>query len=319
MVIKQPLIRRRSRTITIIGIAASIITSILLSYYFIILLNHYPSSISTTTTTTISSNRELDNFGIRKLYPSKVGGEEWYINMKNILSDSRAKFCCGTPGVAKNSDGSWKITNTKVRYAAYPSTGIDRSNIDTQDHSIWAARGYIQAPNDWKNVEMTGYVKVNAYNRNDNFAWYSRGADHRNSMPCLGSSMKGDLYYEGQTRYAKEQWHVSYGKIPKEQSTDPLKGTWIGFKYILYNFEQNGKTVLKMESWLDKNNNGIWIKVNENIDSGGWMSDSGDTKCGGTPDQIITWGGPEATFRWDDATDVDIKYLSVREIQPPLR
>ena len=33
--------------------------------------------------------------------------------------------------------------------------------------------------------------------------------------------------------------------------------------------------------------------------------------------QIITWGGPIATFRWDGATDVDIKNFSVREIQPP--
>lgn len=42
------------------------------------------------------------------------------------------------------------------------------------------------------------------------------------------------------------------------------------------------------------------------------------TQCGGDPDQIITWGGPVATFRWDSATDVDIKNFSVREIQPPL-
>ena len=27
-------------------------------------------------------------------------------------------------------------------------------------------------------------------------------------------------------------------------------------------------------------------------------------------------GGPIATFRWDDATDVDFKFLSVREIDP---
>jgi hypothetical protein len=28
----------------------------------------------------------------------------------------------------------------------------------------------------------------------------------------------------------------------------------------------------------------------------------------------ITWGGPLATFRWDSASDVDFKWLSVREI-----
>jgi hypothetical protein len=30
----------------------------------------------------------------------------------------------------------------------------------------------------------------------------------------------------------------------------------------------------------------------------------------------ITWGGPIAVFRWDNANDVDFKWLSVREIQP---
>jgi hypothetical protein len=27
-------------------------------------------------------------------------------------------------------------------------------------------------------------------------------------------------------------------------------------------------------------------------------------ECSVKKDQIITWGGPIATFRWDDATDV---------------
>ena len=34
----------------------------------------------------------------------------------------------------------------------------------------------------------------------------------------------------------------------------------------------------------------------------------------GRADQIISWGGPIATFRWDSANDVDFKSMSVREI-----
>ena len=34
--------------------------------------------------------------------------------------------------------------------------------------------------------------------------------------------------------------------------------------------------------------------------------------------QIISWGGPIATFRWDYADDVDFKNFSIREIEPPL-
>jgi hypothetical protein len=79
--------------------------------------------------------------------------------------------------------------------------------------------------------------------------------------------------------------------------------------------QQDGKTVVKLEIWVDPNNTNTWQKVYDLIDSGGLGSDG--SKCGGAPDQIITWGGPIAVFRWDNANDVSIKDLSVREIQPP--
>jgi hypothetical protein len=69
------------------------------------------------------------------------------------------------------------------------------------------------------------------------------------------------------------------------------------------------------ENWLDNNNDGNRAKIYEYRDTRGWGNQG--TQCGGDPDQIITWGGPVATFRWDSATDVDIKNFSVREIQPP--
>jgi hypothetical protein len=74
-----------------------------------------------------------------------------------------------------------------------------------------------------------------------------------------------------------------------------------------------------MELWMDKNvdglQNGPWERVYQTTDTGSW-GDEGE-ECGGTSDQIITWGGPIETFRWDGATDVHIKWFSVREIQPP--
>jgi hypothetical protein len=78
---------------------------------------------------------------------------------------------------------------------------------------------------------------------------------------------------------------------------------------------ENNKVVVKTESWLDTNINGNFVQVDENIDRGGWGTE--DVVCGGAPDQIISWGGRIATFRWDSATDVDFKNLSVREIVPP--
>ena len=127
--------------------------------------------------------------------------------------------------------------------------------------------------------------------------------------------MKGDVFFSGKVRFAKEQWHVSYVFTSLKTATSSIVDKWVGIKFVVYNFVENGKLVDKTELWMDTNNNGNFVKVNENVDRGGWGTE--DTECGGAPDQIITWGGPITTFRWDTATDVDFKNLSVREIVPP--
>jgi hypothetical protein len=290
----------------------------------------------------------VDKFGIEKLYPTKTdGGEEWYMNMLNPLYDERFepintildKTSYPFYTLTKNTDdddGSWKITSTtpetKVRMHVFTSTGYNQSKIATYDHSDLATKGYMQSPNDWKNIEMTGYVKLNDnFDSNEKFQWFNRGGIHYtstepNSQPCEGVGYKGNLFYSGDVRFAKEQWHVSYEFTEKKEkkvsaSDSSIDGKWIGYKFVLYNIEQNNnknnngkKTVVKMENWLDMDNDGKdWVKVDEYLDDGGW-GDKGE-ECGGAPDQIITWGGPVATFRWDNARDVDFKNLSVREIE----
>ncbi|HEX9319657.1 MAG TPA: discoidin domain-containing protein [Nitrososphaeraceae archaeon] len=256
-----------------------------------------------------------DKFGIKKLYPTKSGGEEWYMNMANPQGDSRFN---PQNTITKNSDGSWKMKSSKVRMGVYTSSGYSSSKIPTIDHSKILAKGYMMAPNDWKNFEMTMYTKVNTAGSDDNFAPYGRGGRHTGGgypEGCEGSAYKGDIFFSGKVRFAKEQWHVSYVFTDYKTGTSSIKGKWIGFKYVLYNFQLNGKTAVKMELYLDKNNDGNFVKVDEAVDKGGWGNTGGE--CNGAPDQIITWGGPIATFRWDTATDVDFKNLSVREIQPP--
>ena len=56
----------------------------------------------------------------------------------------------------------------------------------------------------------------------------------------------------------------------------------------------------------------IGQKVYEGGDSGKWGRSGAE--CQVKADQIITWGGPIASFRWDFARDVDFRNLSVREI-----
>jgi F5/8 type C domain-containing protein len=258
-----------------------------------------------------------DPFGIQKIYPTKAGGEEWFMDMTDG-KDPRSS----PPSLTKNSDGSFKVGSSKVRYGVFTTDGYNPGQIDTLDHGTIAQTGFMQSSKDWKNVEMTGYVKVNSGQSGENFAWYARGGRHTgdgNPEGCEGVAYKADLGYDGRTRFAKEQWHVSYDFTDHKNPMSSIEDKWVGFKGIMWNMVHNGETVVKMEIWVDKNEDGKqdgpWVEVDENTDSGGW-GNSG-SECGGASDQIITWGGPIATFRWDGATDVDIKNFSVREIQPP--
>src|SRR5688500_2157160 len=264
----------------------------------------------------VNSDPGTDIFGIKKLYETKNNGEEWYLNMNNPTSDSRFN---PQNTITRNPDGSWKMKATQVRMAVYTSTGYDGDDIPTLDHSEIAANGYMLRPNDWRNFEMTQYVKVNTSPSDDNFSPNGRGGRHTGDgtppVGCEGSSMKGDVFFSGKVRFAKEQWHVSYVFTSLKTPTTSIEDKWVGIKFIVYNFVQNNKVVVKTELWLDTNNSGNFVKVDERVDNGGWGTEG--VECGGAPDQIISWGGPITTFRWDTATDVDFKNLSVREIIPP--
>jgi hypothetical protein len=119
----------------------------------------------------------FDKFGIKEIYPTKPGGEEWFMNMLDPNNDAST---INTPKMTQNADGSWKVgfdninnnqeqiipiqsTGTccqdEVRYGILTSSGYDDNKI-VIDQKEFERRGYMQSPNDWKNVEMTGYAKL---------------------------------------------------------------------------------------------------------------------------------------------------------------
>ncbi|MGA9521939.1 MAG: carbohydrate-binding protein [Myxococcaceae bacterium] len=256
----------------------------------------------------------VDRFGVTMLFPSKEGGEAWFLADE---ADTDPRFDPQDP-ITRNADGSWKMQTDQVRMNVMTSTGYDPTSISTYNRDELAARGYMQSPKDWKNVEITGFVKLNqASDETDNFAWYARGGRHNDDNGgCEGSAYKGDLHFDGRTRWAKETWHVSYEYTDYQTATTSIVGRWVGFKAVIYDTTVDGKKTVKMESYLNDNGDGVtWTKVHEQVDAVAWGGDA--TACGASNDAMpITWGGPTATFRWDSAPDVDFKWLSVREIQP---
>ena len=252
----------------------------------------------------------VDRFGVEQLYPSAPEGQSW------TLADDPATDPHFDPqrALTWNADGSLKVTGDKVRLLVHTTSGYRPELIGSLDRDALAARGYMQDPADWKNVELTGYVRVNhVTNPTDNLTWYARGARHSAHTPCEGSSYKAGLHYDGRARWEKESWHVAYENSPHQQVTGPLEGRWIGMKSVIRN---NAAGEVELELWIDEDGDGKgFTPVYAMSDGGTWGGTLGS--CGGSnPATPITWGGPVATFRWDGADDVDVKWLSVREVQP---
>lgn len=249
-----------------------------------------------------NTNNDSDRFGIKKIYPTVQGGREWYLNMTNPKSDPAVTFTFN-PGLTKQQDGSWKINEEKIRI-----------NVDT-----------LNDQQEWKNVEITGYIKVDSIINPDkkvisDIDWVARTSKHNENFPCYGIALHGGIYPDGSVAWKKQIWFT--GGYTKEISipkiTDSLLNRWIGWKTVVYN--TNNDSAVKMESYIDNSNSNHWVKVLEIIDDGGWFANSADkvfysANCGRSKDHVVLNSGPIVTFRADNV-DLKFKNLSIREIDP---
>ena len=247
-------------------------------------------------------------FKPKEIYPTKQGGREWYLNATNPLED---KIFDPNTNITRSPDGSWVVdpdsdNNYQVRMNVITPPGQE----------------------EWKNVEITGYVKAvkvlsdaspeGSPTPKSTIDWFARGGRHSDSVPCEGTSLKGILRSNGLAAWQKEIWHS--GGYTKNRAvvnvTSPILDRWIGWKVVMYNF--NNDTAVKMESYLDENANNNWKKVNEVVDNGGWYADYPDSvfysvDCNRPKDYVVTNSGPIVTFRSDNMI-WQFKDLSVREI-----
>ncbi|HEX2014926.1 MAG TPA: discoidin domain-containing protein, partial [Nitrososphaera sp.] len=271
------------------------------------------SSISITAGTTTT----LDEFGIKKIYPTKSGGNEWYVNMNDPRSDPLFR---NLPTMTKQSDGSWRVSASQVRMEAWSPSNQK-----------------------WQNVEITEYAKIQS-GSSHLLQMYSRGGHHTSTDECLGSALKARLYGNGNAMWVKEVNHPAYtgtrGGV--QATTNTLEDRWIGFKAVIYNFVENGRTYVRMESYIDDDvtgsNGNLVIRNNWKLasvveDRGGWATTNSDFNPRCAPmnkdsseqyrqrDEILNMPGGTSSQNivgWrSDGLTWDFKYLSAREISAP--
>jgi hypothetical protein len=276
--------------------------------------------------------RRMDKFGTLQIYPTVAGGREWFINMQDPFDDEIVSFNSDI-ALEKQLDDSWRVNSSEVRMRV--------STLPGQE--------------EWKNVEMTGYVKMlsptltidsSEFSDQDegsddqdegsddqdegseegdsldpHLTWRARGGRHNDMVPCEGTALNGGLYLDGKVSWKKEIWHTGGYSDARGVSeiSSSLINKWIGWKTVMYNLEDDSS--VKMESYLDINANNKWEKVSDVNDNGKWYADTSDEEfysvdCGKEKDYIITNSGPIATFRADNLV-FDFKNLSIREIKAP--
>jgi hypothetical protein len=270
-----------------------------------------------------STNDNKDIFGVSEIYPTAIGGREWFVNMTNPANSTHFSETDGFE-LIKQNDGSWRVNSTHVRLI-----------VETPQNMT-----------DWKNVEITGYAKLSlptdvnstsSFDSNSNnvtnnseseeiegLAFIGRSGRHSSQVPCEGTAYVAGLHNEGSVGWKKEIWHTGgyTDERAKNIVTKPILDRWVGWKVVIYDLQVNNQTAVKLDSYLDDRNNDSWKKVTDMIDNGGWYSRSSDEEffsadCGKMRDQIIVEPGPFVIFRTDNLI-LDFKNLSVREIDPPI-
>jgi hypothetical protein len=189
-------------------------------------------------------------------------------------------------------DGSWQIG----RETDSANTGL---------------RMYVISPDGWRDVEMTGYVRLKSHTFDEEFAWAVRSGQHTDRNPCDWTAYYSALPFAGQTWFQKEVIHIDRGYTPKRHSSisvKPLQDRLVGIKMIAYNVDHG----VKLELWVDDRADNNWVKIAETVDSGGWSSRI--EYCGREPDHVISEPRPRVVFRVDNVT-FEFKNLSVREIE----
>lgn len=292
-----------------------------------------------------SSN--VDAFGVKKLYADGPGP----VTLMDM--DDPTKTRGASPGsnpegnseyypkFQKNSDGSWKNTNGKeVRWAwsaedAYPGDSNICKCYDTDNRN-----GYMSGPNDWPpRVEMTGYYRsppgsttTNTSNGETHIEHVISG--HRSTtsstasgpgncqLGCAGSYHCNLYPLTGRQKFEKDYHHsFAYAKdipgVNNITATAKWAGdnNWHGFKSIFY-ILPDGATV-QLEHWTDWNADGNWKKTHSFQDKGQWTPKASYTGCGSGPQTIVfLFGGPLIDFRADNWNNYDMKWLSIRSIDP---
>ncbi|HZA47388.1 MAG TPA: hypothetical protein VE521_00505 [Nitrososphaera sp.] len=237
-----------------------------------------------------------DKFGIEQLYPTADNGPVWFLNNEEPEED----------------DNFLMTSHEQVDLEEESDPGAFELDAETgtEEHGV---RIHADSPVDeWKNVEMTGYFKLEE--GNDQFTLVARqGPSYNDDDGCGAYGYYGMLSAEGDAYFKKKLFHHGGGYSDRtaveENVVDNLDNRWVGIKLITYDLPGDD---VKLELWVDDGNQqNKWKKSTEYVDDGDWEVSGSD--CDRSDDDIIE-DGTRGGFRVDNS-EFEFKNLSIREIK----
>ena len=181
--------------------------------------------------------------------------------------------------------------------------------------------GFLAAPDDFGDQELTAYVRVRGIFDPEHAAFELkiRGGSHTDDEPALASCSLmtfAGAAAPGISRFGKELNHPEYDfvNVPLRFPTELAEGRWYGLKLVSY-VEPGRPDRVVNRLYVDdapfladgSPSNGFRL-LTEYVDSAGVST--------GFYDRLVDWRGVVSTLRIDGVDSLDVARLSVRAIRP---
>lgn len=246
----------------------------------------------------------VDEFGIKKIYPTKFGTSSW---AAVLWSNGTSR----TIGNTTNCETDPYDSRLSVTDVGNPKVTIDGAGI-MKSGTITGTSGSprVRVSEAWQNVESTVYLKTPS-STPDGHCQIRMKTDHwcPNSNTLFGGYIVFIDFDDQAVYFKKEKTHdVGYSARKNQVAATLNLNTWYGFKGVCYNVGGN----VKLECWMDTTgggSGGTWVKITEGTDDGTWI---------GTQDQQTCFGSAVRTDNNVVNGFIEYKRWTIREIVPPI-